>query len=122
MSSVATRSACAYSGRVSDVLTHFEQAIHLSPTDPWRWALIHGGFVLAACSAHVLFWKQTEHEQRGARVRLGGADITFVATEDAPLADAELVFSALPHGASAVWCATAATTWRPSRCSGTWRA
>lgn len=45
----------------------------------------------------------TANEQRGARVRLGGADFTFVATEDAPLADAELVFSALPHGASRHW-------------------
>jgi len=34
----AVGDALAYSGRVSDVLTHFEQAIHLSPTDPWRWA------------------------------------------------------------------------------------
>lgn len=45
----------------------------------------------------------TANEQRGARVQLGGADITYVATEDAPLADAELVFSALPHGASRQW-------------------
>ena len=41
--------------------------------------------------------------QRGERVRLGAQDVTFVATEDAPLGRAELVFSALPHGASAEW-------------------
>ena len=45
----------------------------------------------------------TANEQRGTRARLGGADVRFVAHDDAPLADAELVFSALPHGASAVW-------------------
>lgn len=45
----------------------------------------------------------TANEQRGTRARLGGADVRFVAHDDAPLADAELVFSALPHGASAAW-------------------
>ena len=45
----------------------------------------------------------TANEQRGVRARLGGADVRFVAHDDAPLADAELVFSALPHGASAAW-------------------
>lgn len=42
----------------------------------------------------------TANDQRGATVRLGGRDVTFVAPEDARLEDAELVFSALPHGAS----------------------
>ena len=41
--------------------------------------------------------------RRGERVRLGGQDITFVAPEDVPLQGATLVFSALPHGASAPW-------------------
>jgi N-acetyl-gamma-glutamyl-phosphate reductase len=45
----------------------------------------------------------TANEQRGQRVRLGGADVTFVASDDAPLADAEVIFSALPHGASLPW-------------------
>jgi N-acetyl-gamma-glutamyl-phosphate reductase len=45
----------------------------------------------------------TANEQRGQRVRLGGADVRFIAPEDAPLSSAELVFSALPHGASATW-------------------
>ena len=45
----------------------------------------------------------TANEQRGQRVRLGGADVRFIAPDDAPLASAELVFSALPHGASATW-------------------
>ena len=45
----------------------------------------------------------TANEQRGATVRLGGAAVTYVASEDAPLASAELVFSALPHGASKAW-------------------
>lgn len=45
----------------------------------------------------------TAHERRGERARLGGADVRFIAHDDAPLGDAELVFSALPHGASAAW-------------------
>ena len=45
----------------------------------------------------------TANEQRGQRARLGGADVTFVAPDDAPLADAAIVFSALPHGASLAW-------------------
>lgn len=39
----------------------------------------------------------------GERVRVGGRDLTFVAADDAPLGDAALVFSALPHGTSAEW-------------------
>lgn len=49
----------------------------------------------------------TANEQRGASARIAGQDVTYVATADAPLADAELVFSALPHGASSEWVARA---------------
>jgi len=42
----------------------------------------------------------TANEQRGATVRIGGRDVTFVAPDDAQVDSAELVFSALPHGAS----------------------
>jgi N-acetyl-gamma-glutamyl-phosphate reductase len=42
----------------------------------------------------------TANEQRGATVRIGGREVTFVAPTDAPIAASELVFSALPHGAS----------------------
>jgi N-acetyl-gamma-glutamyl-phosphate reductase len=52
----------------------------------------------------------TANERRGERVRVGGAagtDVTFVATDDARLEQAEVVFSALPHGASAAWVARA---------------
>ena len=53
----------------------------------------------------------TADRRRGETVRLrapqgsaaGPTDVTFVATDDAPLGDAALVFSALPHGASADW-------------------
>jgi len=41
------------------------------------------------------------NERQGECVRLGGRALTFVATDDAPFGDAALVFSALPHGASA---------------------
>lgn len=43
------------------------------------------------------------NEQRGRSTRFGAREVTFVATEDAPLQSAALVFSALPHGTSAVW-------------------
>lgn len=49
----------------------------------------------------------TANEQRGATVRIGGRDVTYVATEDAPLGTAELAFSALPHGMSKQWVASA---------------
>lgn len=43
------------------------------------------------------------HGQRGQTVRIGGRDLTFVAAEDAPLGKTDLVFTALPHGASRGW-------------------
>lgn len=57
----------------------------------------------------------TADRRRGETVRVGppyGAprDVTFVAPDDAPLGDAELVFSALPHGASAEWSRRARAT------------
>jgi len=45
----------------------------------------------------------TAHGQRGQSVRIGNRDVTFIATEDASLGNADLVFSALPHGASLEW-------------------
>ncbi len=45
----------------------------------------------------------TANEQRGQRARFGGTDVVFTATDDAPLEKAELIFSALPHGASSAW-------------------
>lgn len=50
----------------------------------------------------------TANSQRGETVTLPlGGTVTFAATEDARLADAALIFSALPHGASAEWVARA---------------
>lgn len=49
----------------------------------------------------------TANAQRGERLELPGGAVTFVATEDAALEKAALVFSALPHGASAEWVARA---------------
>jgi N-acetyl-gamma-glutamyl-phosphate reductase len=49
----------------------------------------------------------TANEQRGTRVRVAGRELELIATEDARLGDAELVFSALPHGASQEWVASA---------------
>ena len=50
------------------------------------------------------------NEQRGQRARFGGSEVTYVATEDAPLSKAELVFTALPHGAAATWVGNARAT------------
>lgn len=49
----------------------------------------------------------TANEQRGTTVRIAGRDVTYVAANDAPLGSADLVFSALPHGASKEWVARA---------------
>ena len=45
----------------------------------------------------------TANEQRGQTVRAGGDNITFIASDDAPLGAADIVFCALPHGASMAW-------------------
>ncbi len=46
----------------------------------------------------------TANEQKGKTVELpGGGTVTFIGTDEAPLASADLIFSALPHGASKVW-------------------
>lgn len=58
----------------------------------------HPGLELAFASAN---------EQRGQRARVGGTEVTYVATEDAPLGKAEIVFTALPHGAAATWVGNA---------------
>lgn len=49
----------------------------------------------------------TANAQRGETLELPSGAVTFVATEDAKLAEAQLVFSSLPHGASAEWVARA---------------
>lgn len=41
--------------------------------------------------------------QRGQTARIAGRDVTFVAPEDAQLDKTDLIFSALPHGASLDW-------------------
>jgi len=61
----------------------------------------HPGLELAFASAN---------EQRGQRARIGATEVTYVATEDAPLSRAEIVFTALPHGAAATWVGNARAT------------
>lgn len=51
----------------------------------------------------------TANEQRGSRLGLRGKDIAMVANEDAPMDSCEVIFSALPHGASKVWVERAAS-------------
>lgn len=45
----------------------------------------------------------TANEQRGQTVRLGRHEVTFIASDDAALDRAAIVFCALPHGASLPW-------------------
>ena len=45
------------------------------------------------------------HSRVGERVRVAGRELTLIAAEDARLDQVDLVFSALPHGASAQWVA-----------------
>ena len=54
----------------------------------------HPGLELAFAAAR---------ERRGERARIGAREVTFIGADEAPLGDAALVFSALPHGASAEW-------------------
>jgi N-acetyl-gamma-glutamyl-phosphate reductase len=54
----------------------------------------HPGLALACATAN---------EQRGTTMRVRGRELTYCSNDDAPLGDAELVFSALPHGASKEW-------------------
>jgi N-acetyl-gamma-glutamyl-phosphate reductase len=61
----------------------------------------HPGLSLAFASAN---------EQRGQRATIAGSQVTYVAAEDAPLKEAEIVFTALPHGTSAKWVGNARST------------
>jgi N-acetyl-gamma-glutamyl-phosphate reductase len=45
----------------------------------------------------------TANEQRGQTVRIGGRPLTFQGPDDVALERAEVVFCALPHGASLAW-------------------
>ncbi|HEY2898785.1 MAG TPA: N-acetyl-gamma-glutamyl-phosphate reductase, partial [Gemmatimonadaceae bacterium] len=45
----------------------------------------------------------TANDRQGARIRFGRQEMAFVAAEEARLGEAQLVFSALPHGTSAPW-------------------
>lgn len=45
----------------------------------------------------------TANERRGEQITLPSGPVTFIATDDAPLGKVDLVFSSLPHGASAAW-------------------
>jgi N-acetyl-gamma-glutamyl-phosphate reductase len=47
----------------------------------------------------------TANERRGETMAVPGGSVRFVAPDDAPITKAELVFSSLPHGASAEWVA-----------------
>jgi N-acetyl-gamma-glutamyl-phosphate reductase len=58
----------------------------------------HPGLELTFASAN---------EQRGQQAVIAGREITYVATEDAPLGRAQVVFTALPHGSSVRWVADA---------------
>lgn len=63
---------------------------------------------LLAAHPHFTLAFATADRRRGERVRLGPpyatpADLTFASADDVALGDAALVFSALPHGASAEW-------------------
>jgi N-acetyl-gamma-glutamyl-phosphate reductase len=61
----------------------------------------HPEFELVAASAHT----QAGTPVAAVHPQLAGLDLTFVATEAATLADADLVFLALPHGQSAALAA-----------------
>lgn len=49
----------------------------------------------------------TANERRGTTARIASRELTYSSIEDAPLKSAELIFSALPHGASKQWVSVA---------------
>lgn len=63
--------------------------------------LQHPSLELAFASANL---------QAGQTARLAGRDISFIAGEEAQLGNAELIFSALPHGTSAEWVCRASAS------------
>ena len=79
--------------------------MHKFPVGVWGASGYAGQALCELTRAHPrleLAWAAA-HEQRGEALPVGGRSGVYVATEDAPLADAALVFSALPHGTSAPW-------------------
>lgn len=86
-------------------LPEYAFIVHRIPVGVFGASGYAGRELCALINAHPQFELvyATANAQRGERARLGGRDVTFVATDDAPIAQAELVFSALPHGASATW-------------------
>lgn len=60
----------------------------------------HPAFELAFSSAS---------SQAGTTARIAGTEVSFIETENAPLENADLVFSALPHGTSGEWVSRAAS-------------
>ena len=50
------------------------------------------------------------NSQAGQKARIAGQEIDFIANEESALGDTALVFSALPHGASAEWVDRATTS------------
>jgi len=53
--------ALAYSGRLADAIPYFEEAIRLSPNDPWRWAFYSYGalaFILVGRFEQAVEWAQ----------------------------------------------------------------
>jgi len=54
------------------------------------------------------------NDQRGRRARIGASEVTYVATEDAPLNKAEVVFTALPAGEAAKLAPGALPMFKPA--------
>ncbi len=51
----------------------------------------------------------TANEQKGSAAQFGGRSVTFQGTDEVDLGSADIVFCALPHGASGKWVAAAAS-------------
>lgn len=91
------------------LLTEYALCVHRIPVGVFGASGYAGRELCALVNAHpqLELAYATANAQRGERAWLGGRQVTFVATDDAPIRSAELVFSALPHGASASWVARA---------------
>ena len=65
---------------------------------------------LVARHPHMELGFAAANSRAGEKINAAGRQVTLVGVEDAPLNSADLIFSALPHGASARWVQAAAAT------------
>jgi diguanylate cyclase (GGDEF)-like protein len=64
-------------GVLGAALPHTVYAGDVEAAHPWRWAFVHGGFILAASAANIVSWRATEQLLRDPLTGLAGRAIMF---------------------------------------------